>query len=218
MNETASLIAVILGFGFTVTGLYAGRRVGLLPSSFEIPAPGIVQDALSDAGDVVGDVIMKPVKSQITGQYLSADDVYALAQTVKNRFDFKPSAEMLTTVASIESSFNSKAYRYEKHLDDASYGLMQTLYTTARWLHDEMGYNRVSLPNQTFLYDPYVSMYFGAAYLDWLIKAYGGTDEQIIRRYNGGPKGDQRSTTLNHWIKYQNRFAQLNKSIGWFTV
>lgn len=218
MNEAASLVALIVGLGLTTTALYAGRRVGLLPKNFEIPAPNIVQDALSDAGDVVGDIVVNPLASQINGQYLKADDVYALAQTVKNRFDFRPSPEMLTTVASIESSFNSRAYRYEKHLDDASYGLMQVLYSTARWLHDQMGYSRVGLPNETALYDPYVSMYYGAAYLDWLIKAYGGTEEEVIRRYNGGPQGDRRSATLNHWRKYQLRYVELDQKIGWFTV
>lgn len=135
--------------------------------------------------------------------YLNRAQVFNLAKSTVNTFGFKASPVMLTSIADIESDFHRFAYRYESHIDDASYGIMQTLWETAKWLNREKGYNAQPLNNPQDLYDPAISMYYGAAYIDWLTRAYGGSESQIIRRYNGGPRGDERAATLPYLGKYQ---------------
>jgi hypothetical protein len=111
---------------------------------------------------------------------------------------------MVMAMIQIESAFNPRAYREEKHLNDASYGLMQTLWGTARWLHDDMGKRRYSVATPHRLYDPHVSIYFGCAMVNWL-RRYRGQDRSedwVVMSYNGGPGADN-SQTQNHLRKYR---------------
>ncbi|PZO86696.1 MAG: hypothetical protein DI626_05780 [Micavibrio aeruginosavorus] len=110
---------------------------------------------------------------------------------------------MIAAMVKIESRYNPKAYRFEKHLNDASYGLMQTMTKTAQWLYDDMKYRAFPRPTGSDLYDGYVSLYFGMAYVDYLSK-YGKKqrDERwIVESYNGGP-GNSNPGTQNHLRKY----------------
>jgi len=141
---------------------------------------------------------------------LTVQQVRALAdQTVGNFF---PGIDprMLVAMAWIESSFRPTAFRIEITIQDASIGLMQTLGGTARWLWD-IGYKGFGeRPSDLALADPAVSMYFGAAYVDYLMKYRGGghSEEWIVRAYNGGPGGATSAATLNHWRKYQEARAR----------
>ena len=42
--------------------------------------------------------------------------------------------EMVAAIALVESGGSPTAYRYEQHLGEASAGLTQVLFSTARWL------------------------------------------------------------------------------------
>lgn len=77
-----------------------------------------------------------------------------------------------------ESSFKPTAYRSEPQIQDASYGLAQTLYKTAKG----MGYTGAP----TGLYDPDVSLDYGFRYLRSMFDRFG-TWEQAISAYNEGP-------------------------------
>ncbi|WP_375596818.1 transglycosylase SLT domain-containing protein [Algihabitans albus] len=139
------------------------------------------------------------------GDVYGADQVRALAAPAAGRFDF-PTVDMLTAIAFVESSFNPAAYRYEPHLGDASVGLMQTLTSTARWLYEDMGYRDHGEPTlESLARSPQQSLYFGAAYLDWLSRWKGRrrSEEWIIRAYNGGPGGATSAATAPYWSKYQ---------------
>ena len=139
---------------------------------------------------------------------LEADAVRALARDTAARHGFRADVNMLVAMAWIESGFDPRAVRAEKHIDDASGGLMQTLLGTAQWLYDAFPkYRAMGRPGFDDLLDPEISMYFGAAYVDWL-STYAGrirNEQWIVRAYNGGPgAGAQRSRqTANHWRKYQ---------------
>lgn len=139
---------------------------------------------------------------------LSIMEVQGLAENMAAVEFPQLSPQMLVGVAWIESSFRPTAFRLEPHVGDASVGLMQTLGKTAAWLWD-IGYRSVGngdrRPDVTDLVDPTISMYFGGAYLHYL-SGYGGAarDEQwIIRAYNGGPGGANKSYTEAYWAKYQ---------------
>lgn len=138
------------------------------------------------------------------GAVLTSANVYDLARQQIAVGNFDVSADMVRRVAWIESHFDPSASRYEAALGDASTGLMQTLLSTARWLATDMGYTAYGVPTFNTLLGPQASLYFGAAYLDYL-STYSGqsrSEEWMIRAYNGGP-GFSTSSTNNYWAKYQ---------------
>ena len=137
---------------------------------------------------------------------MTVDQVRRLAADTVRRSGFNADPNMLVAMAFIESSFNPDALRPEPHINDASAGLMQTLERTAQWLHDDFPrYRYHTRPTLAGLMKPEMSMHFGAAYVDYLSTylGRGRSEEFIVRGYNGGPDGINRSATLHHWRKYQ---------------
>ncbi|MFA7638003.1 MAG: transglycosylase SLT domain-containing protein [Parvibaculum sp.] len=135
---------------------------------------------------------------------LSLADARSLAKSIVNKhFSGRVDPAMVVAMIEIESGFRRTAYRYERHLDDASYGLMQVLYKTAKWLHDDLKYRGYSLPAGEAMYDAATGIYFGCAYIDWLRKhpRATGSEEWVVMSYNGGPGADN-SMTRNHLAKY----------------
>lgn len=143
----------------------------------------------------------------------TSTDVRQLAQQTVTKYRLNVDASMLVAMAYIESGFKPNAFRAELAIGDASVGLMQTLLGTAREMYDR-GYKAFSRPTMVDLRKPEVSMYFGAAYVDYLKQWYGRnrsgspSEEWIVRAYNGGPgwergSASSLSNTANHWRKYQ---------------
>lgn len=129
--------------------------------------------------------------------------VFYLSDQLAHRYYPSVNPLMMTAMAEIESSYRPGAIRYESHINDASIGLMQTLYGTARWLHDDMGYKAYQLVNADSLMDPQTSLYFGGAMINWL-RSYAGTirsDRWIVESYNGGP-GNSNGQTRHHYSKW----------------
>lgn len=87
-------------------------------------------------------------------------------------------------IIEVESARDPDAYRYEKRLNDASIGLMQILYTTAR----DRGYTQ----GPAGLFDPEANIRYGMRQLRWsydyLLDRLGQppTMEQWIGSYNAG--------------------------------
>ncbi len=78
-----------------------------------------------------------------------------------------------------ESNFIPTAYRFEPHLREASYGLMQTLESTARLL----GFTGDPIR----LFNPSLSIKYGTEYLRDLMAKFGGNIKDTLSGYNGGP-------------------------------
>lgn len=131
-----------------------------------------------------------------------AEKVIRTARDFAIRYGLNVDPEMIAAMVKIESSFNPKAYRFERHLNDASYGLMQTMLKTAQWMYD-IGYKAYARPTGTDLYDGNKSIYFGMAYVDYLskYKKKARDEKWIVESYNGGP-GNSNSGTKNHLRKY----------------
>lgn len=120
----------------------------------------------------------------------------------------------LLTYAEIESSFRPWVERYEPGITDYSVGLMQTLIRTANDMYDK-GYNKFSRPTRENLKYPVLSMYYGAAYIDWLKTSYPGKDlEWYVRAYNGGPGHNYNSMTTNYWNKWRQAFRRNGGGTG----
>jgi len=95
---------------------------------------------------------------------------------------------LLKAIITIESAFDEKTYRYEPHRNDASYGLTQLLYQTAK----NLGFK--GKPND--LYDPKININYGAKFLSILQKQYKNLDD-VIASYNMGfPRPASRTTSI----------------------
>ncbi len=150
---------------------------------------------------------------------LTEDEVRNLAAYVVNTHNLNMDAKQLLAVAFIESSFRPWVERDEGF--DRSTGLMQTLLGTASDLYNK-GYKAYGVPTRDKLKDPLISMYFGAAYFDWLKKGWPGRElEWYIRAYNGGPGWErtQRGPSMTavyyeKWFQAIKRFSISIKFVG----
>lgn len=109
------------------------------------------------------------------------NDFDAIINPVALKYNIEPA--FLKAVIAQESRFNPKASRSEPQLHDASAGLMQILYSTAK----DKGYRGTfgSPTDLTGLFDPAINVEFGARYLrDCLARtsAHGNAASM----YNGG--------------------------------
>ncbi|MCO5553995.1 hypothetical protein L7F22_007521 [Adiantum nelumboides] len=126
------------------------------------------------------------------------------SQTTITQF-FSAATTPTSQTAEVESNRQPLAYRFEPKLGEASTGLMQTLQSTAEWLARDMGYTYYTNElSPSMLYRPFVSVYFGGAFLKWLstYKKKTQNEEFMVRAYNGGPNNATSQSTLVYWNKY----------------
>lgn len=96
-----------------------------------------------------------------------------------------------------ESSWNTRAYREEPAINDASYGLCQILYGTAKG----MGYGG----EPEGLYDPVVNVDYGFRYLESSLAAHEGHIMWALAGYNagiGGTVATRRREGVEAWKDY----------------
>lgn len=86
-------------------------------------------------------------------------------------------APLIKAFIAIESAFNPQAYKYEAHRKDASYGLIQILYNTAK------GIGFKGVPDD--LYSPPVNINWAGKYIKYLIDTYKDYDK-VFAAYNMG--------------------------------
>ena len=164
-------------------------------------------EALS--GELPGDgVIARPIDNSRPSQ-LSADQVAEICAAANAETGAGFDEADLMAVCFVESSWRPAAYRYEAHLNDASYGLFQTLYATAR----EMGFD--GTPDG--LFDPSTSAFYGVKYLAWcrdyMARKVGRepTWLEILSAYNGGPG---RASKGWRAIDYHAKFVAARRGIS----
>ena len=149
--------------------------------------------------------VLKPIMQKAR---LAEAEVKDLAEKITTLYFPVVDPMMVRAIIQIESNRKPDATRYEPHLEESSTGLMQTLLSTAVDMAKNWGATRYGIPTEKDLLNPEISVYFGAAYLNWL-RRYGTEEQNIVRNYNGGPKGYQRSATLDYWEKYKKAKAGL---------
>ncbi|XP_065626583.1 uncharacterized protein LOC112032086 isoform X1 [Quercus suber] len=83
-------------------------------------------------------------------------------------------------------------------------GIMGIDYSTAFWLYMELGYRAYRVDSADDLTKPFVSMYFGAAYLVWLSEYEGRerTPQFVVQAYISGPKNVNLQETGPLWLKF----------------
>jgi len=169
------------------------------------------QTAASDAA-LVGSVVGAAFGGTMTA--LDSGTVANMATTMLDRMSITDiSPAMVAAIVLNESGGDPSAVRKEPAINDASYGLMQTLLGTATWLYG-LGYTAQGVPTATSLLDPNTSLYFGIAYLHWL-RNYGGTvqpDSFVVPAYNGGPGNPTGPGPQAYYARYQDNLAAVENA------
>ncbi|CAI9088039.1 OLC1v1022268C1 [Oldenlandia corymbosa var. corymbosa] len=89
-------------------------------------------------------------------------------------------------------------------------GLMGIDYPTARWLYKDVGCKVYKVESVEDLTKPFVSMYFGAAYLAWLSEYEGRerTPQFIVQAYLTGPQKVNHPETGPLWLKFEEALSR----------
>ncbi|CAN1750010.1 hypothetical protein LINPERHAP1_LOCUS3901 [Linum perenne] len=158
-----------------------------------------------DAGESRGQKIH--ISRDPDGQpYLTQTEMMAVADIIVRRhFDSQISPEMICAIAELASDRQLLSRHYHKKTKEITVGIMQILPKTAQWLERDSGYRIYGLgDNPDILYKPFVSVYFGAAYLKWLsnFDHKERSEEFIVRAYHGGTKKATHKSTLQYWKRY----------------
>ncbi|XP_056693745.1 uncharacterized protein [Spinacia oleracea] len=88
-------------------------------------------------------------------------------------------------------------------------GLMGIDYSTAEWIYKELGYKAYKVESVEDLKKPFISMYFGAAYMIWLSE-YEGRERSpqfIMKAIIYGPKNVTLEETCPTWLKFQEQLS-----------
>ncbi|XP_028803828.1 uncharacterized protein LOC114758893 [Neltuma alba] len=98
-------------------------------------------------------------------------------------------------------------------------GIMGIDYSTAFWLYVEMGYRAYRLESVEDLTKPFVSMYFGAAFVAWLSEFEGRerTPEFVVQAYLVGPKNVNPQDTGPLRLKYEeaiSKYEEIKRNHG----
>lgn len=126
-------------------------------------------------------------------------------QVYKEAAKWKLPPDLIRAVIWVESRGDPKAQRYERKIDDSSYGVMQVLLGTAI----EMGF-KGGAPE---LLDPAANMHYGCRYLTKQLKRYGGDIPSAIAAYNAGGAYKRRGRFVNqsHVDKVMRAYNSLQK-------
>ncbi|KAK7243803.1 hypothetical protein RIF29_38615 [Crotalaria pallida] len=83
-------------------------------------------------------------------------------------------------------------------------GIMGIDFSTAYWIYVELGFRAYKIETVDDLKSPFVSMYFGAAYVSWLSEYEGRerTPEFVAEAYFVGPKNVNPQDTSPLWLKF----------------
>lgn len=96
--------------------------------------------------------------------------------------EYRVNPAIIKAIISVESSWNPNATRYEKHIDDTSYGLMQILTKTAKWITGNKDLTKEQLQ------DPTLNIIIGTRYYKYLLNKYKDQDSAIASYNAGSPK------------------------------
>lgn len=109
---------------------------------------------------------------------VTPESMDALIKQIGAKYNVEPALIKATIRA--ESNWDVNASRYEKHKDDASWGLMQVMLATAKWI---LKNDNITISQ---LVSPYLNIEAGTAYLAYNLKRYKGNLKHAIAAYNAG--------------------------------
>ncbi|KAM6582848.1 hypothetical protein CsatB_009850 [Cannabis sativa] len=158
-----------------------------------------------DAGETRGQKVH--LSRDPDGQpYLTQTEMKAVVEIIVSRhFHLQVDPNMICAIAELESDRQPLSIRYDKKSKDTKLGIMQLFPKTAEWLYRELNYQSYEVVgNPDLLFRPFVSVYFGAAYLKWLsnFEEKERNEEFVVRAYRGGTKKATHKSTMSSWQRY----------------
>ncbi|KAG1326410.1 Endo-type membrane-bound lytic murein transglycosylase A [Cocos nucifera] len=141
--------------------------------------------------------------------YLSRVEVKAVAEIIISRY-FSSRGVQSTALAALAEVVSMRFVNGAR----ARTGLMGIDYPTAVWLYKDLGCRAYEVKSVDDLYNPFVSMYFGAAYLSWLSEYEGRqrSHEFIVQAYLGGPENVNIQETGPFWNRFQEALSYYEDS------
>jgi membrane-bound lytic murein transglycosylase MltF len=136
-------------------------------------------------------------------KYANAKAYAPVVERVANSLGVAPALVM--AMIAVESNFNATAYRNEPAIGDASRGLMQILYRTAK----AVGYTGTA----DGLYDPETNVRYGTTYLRDSIRTKRGDVWAGVSAYNNG--NGKRATTDTRTCAWRNADGSCGQ---WFDI
>ncbi|KAK4794129.1 hypothetical protein SAY86_012123 [Trapa natans] len=169
-----------------------------------------------NSGEKRGEVrISKDVNNR---PYLSRVELRAVAEiTLFKHFSSKRvKAVILCAIAEVSSK--RLLYGVTKRP-----GIMGINHPLALWLYNELGYKAYKVLSDDDLYNPFVSLYFGAAYMAWLSEYEGRehTPQFIVQAYFVGPQNVHAQEALTLWVKFQealSKYEEMKRESGSCTI
>jgi len=100
--------------------------------------------------------------------------------------ELKISQAWVVSIIWQESKGDQRAYRSEPRINDASFGLMQILWSTAQWIRDNLEATRIESKEE--LYDPKINIEYGTRYFKYQLDRYKGCYACATAAYNSGTR------------------------------
>lgn len=166
------------------------------------PVAESLPQSLPETASTLESIPLPPAAPRPAGR-LRPEDVAALYDPAWN----VPLDEVLA-YCEVESGFNPRAYRWEAHLGEASYGLMQVLESTAR--------DRGLIGGPALLYEPEIGLAIGCAHVVWtreFLASRGAPSDpvSVALAYNAGVGNALRGRTVraygDKWQSARARYA-----------
>ncbi|KAI5440763.1 hypothetical protein KIW84_010292 [Lathyrus oleraceus] len=143
--------------------------------------------------------------------YLSRVEMKAVADIILIRYLSNPKTKSVSIlnwrslIITVLCAIGEVASMRFVHGVEPRPGIMGIDYSTAFWLYLELGFRAYKLESVDDLSNPFVSMYFGAAYVAWLSEYEGRerTPDFFVQAYFVGPKNVNPQDTSTLWLKYE---------------
>lgn len=135
---------------------------------------------------------------------VSVDTLEPIIQKMAEKYKVPPA--LIKAIIKVESNWDVNASRYEKELNDSSWGLMQLLLKTARQIlkNDKLTISQ--------LIQPETNIEAGTAYLAYQLKRYNGSIPDAIAAYNAG------TAKFNPVTRTYSNQSYVNKVYGNYVV
>lgn len=116
---------------------------------------------------------------------------------------------LIKSIIRVESNFSPSAKRYESRINDSSWGLMQILLGTAKWLTG----NKSLTSNE--LVKPEINIEIGTRYIKKQLDRYKGDIDKAIAAYNAGTAFIKNGKFVNQvYVDRVNKFLKEYSSTG----
>lgn len=120
---------------------------------------------------------------------VTAESLDDLVTRLAKLYHIEPA--LVKAVIRQESNWDVNASRYEAHLNDTSWGLMQVLLKTARWI---LGNENLTIQE---LIKPDINISAGAKYLGTLLAKYGNVRDALASYNAGSPRRNKDGSYVN---------------------